>query len=275
MFYDTPLFQAYMTVIAFISGTVAASFLTCMGWRMCNGESVLKGRSHCDSCGHVLHARDLIPILSYLAGKGRCRYCGASVSSLNLYEELVMGSLFALFVNISDDLYLLPLELFFLAILYLVTVTDIYEQIIPDGVLLTAILVKCLHTFAAYGFGWYGTVGSAGAPNVWIALCYLFLNGLSISLPLLLLVLVMEKIWKKDAMGGGDIKLFFVTGMYLGWLQNILVLFIACVIGIVIGMISQSRKQTPYFAFGPAIALSTVFVMIFGQAILDAYLSLF
>ena len=67
MLHITPFLIIYSTVMFFLLGTVMASFLACMGWRMCKGESVLRGRSHCDTCGHALGARDLIPILSVMA----------------------------------------------------------------------------------------------------------------------------------------------------------------------------------------------------------------
>lgn len=277
MLHITPFFHAYSTVIAFLLGTVLASFLGCLGWRMCHGESVLKGRSHCDSCGHVLKGRDLIPVLSYLMSKGHCRYCGVRISPVNLYGEVIVGVLFALFTYLQGNPFILVLDLFFICILYLVTVTDLYEQIIPDGAILTAIVAKVVHTILEYvnaveqtSFGW--------------KLVNLLIDGLAVSLPLLILVLIMEKILGKEAMGGGDIKLLFVTGLYLGWMRNILVIFVACIVGIVVGMIQQKNmqdvkdeeeEQSFYFAFGPSIAVATVFVMLFGNQILNWYLSLF
>lgn len=283
MLYSTPFFRTYFMVVAFVLGTVFASFLGCMGWRMCKGESVLKGRSHCDSCGHALGARDLIPIISYLTSKGRCRYCGAPISKMNLYGEIVMGVLFALFTSASSDFFNLSLRLFFICILYLITVTDIYEQIIPDSVLITAILVRVVHFLISYHFELSDTIMYIVKPPLWSELLQLLINGLAVSLPLLILVLIMEKVWKKEAMGGGDIKLLFVTGLYLGWIKNILVVFFACIIGIIVGMIQKKKTQEEeteeeqpfYFAFGPSIAISAVFVMIFGNLILNWYLSLF
>ena len=119
---------------------------------------------------------------------------------------------------------------------------------------------------------------------MWSELLGLLIDGLAVSLPLLILVLIMEKILKKEAMGGGDIKLLFVTGLYLGWARNILVVFFACIIGIVVGSMQQKKvenkedseeEQSFYFAFGPSIALSAVLMLFFGNMILDWYLSLF
>lgn len=270
----TPFLTAYYTIIAFLLGTVMASFLGCMGWRMCKGESVLKGRSHCDACNHVLGARDLIPVVSYLMSKGRCRYCGAKISPLNFYGELSLGLLFGVVTFIYRHPFQLEyvLVLFFFSVLYLVTVTDIYEQIIPDGAIITAIVVKVVYVIILY----------IEEPALWSKLLGILIDGLVVSLPLLILVLIMEKILKKEAMGGGDIKLLFVTGLYLGWARNILVVFFACIIGIVVASIQQKKmmteeeeaEETFYFPFGPSIAVSAVLMYFVGNPILDWYLSL-
>lgn len=295
MLYLTPFLTAYFLVLSFILGAVFASFLGCMGWRMSNGESVLHGRSHCDSCGHILEGRDLIPIISYLMNKGRCRHCGAKISSINLIGEIVMGVLFAVFTyfHIQTDYIYLLLNLFFICILYLVTVTDLCDQTIPDGALLTAIVVKVVHAVICWYYGWFGNMIYIEKPAITEVLCGLLVDGLSISLPLLLLTLLMEKIMKKEAMGGGDIKLIFVTGMYLGLARNLLMVLVACIIGIVIGLAqgqgvaseeeSKTLEETEeseetegnYFPFGPAIAMATVFCMFFGNSIVNWYVSLF
>lgn len=291
MLYITSFLTAYFTVIAFVLGAVLASFLGCLGWRMCNGESVLKGRSHCDSCGHVLGARDLIPIFSYLISKGRCRYCGVQISPVNLYGELILGILFAVvtFLYGHPFQYEYILVLFFFCIMYLVTVTDMYEQIIPDSAIVVAIVVKLVHLVIGYYFDLNYTLDHPivyiEKPALWSELFAVVIDGLAVSVPLLILVLIMEKILGKEAMGGGDIKLIFVTGMYLGWARNILVIFFACIIGIFIASLQQksmqqgeemeSEEETFYFPFGPSIALSAVLVLFIGNPIIDWYLSLF
>ena len=73
MLYISPGFTVYFCALAFLLGACMGSFLNCMAWRIVHGESVLRGRSHCDVCGHVLTARDLVPIVSFLAHRGRCR----------------------------------------------------------------------------------------------------------------------------------------------------------------------------------------------------------
>ena len=265
MLFLSPGITAYCLILAFVLGAVFASFLGCMGWRICNGESVLKGRSHCDSCGHALAARDLIPIISYVGSKGRCRYCKAPISRMNLYGELLLAVVFVLTTLKFDITWNLLLMMFFVCILYLVSVTDLYEQIIPDSALFVATGFRVGYFVVFEEVTWQGTLG-------------LLVDGLAVSLPLLVLVLIMEKILKKDAMGGGDIKLLFVTGIYLGWAENLLAIFFACIIGIVVGMVQMKQsedEESVYFPFGPSIAMGAVIAMLVGEQLIGAYLSLF
>ena len=263
MLFLTPVITIYILVMAFIFGAVFASFLGCMGWRMSRGESVMKGRSHCDTCGHTLGVRDLIPIISYVARKGRCAYCKERIPVSSLIGELVLAILFVLTTMRFDISVKLILMLFFVCILYLITLTDLYEQIIPNSCILVAIVVRFIYYFVFESFQWETLLGLVG-------------NGLALSLPMLILVLIMEKILKKEAMGGGDIKLVFVTGMYLGWQQNMLMLLFACMIGIVFAYIqAQKEGESVPIPFGPSLAIGSVISMLVGEQIITWYLSLF
>ena len=92
--YLTPFITTYVCILQFILGAVFASFLGCFAYRYCKGESIVKGRSHCDECGHVLSMVDLIPIFGYILRKGRCKYCGKKIPPTCLWGEVVLGVLF-------------------------------------------------------------------------------------------------------------------------------------------------------------------------------------
>ena len=269
MLYLTPFLTAYILILAFIFGAVFASFLGCMGWRMSNGESVIKGRSHCDSCGHILNGRDLIPIISFLARKGKCAYCKAPIPKSSLIGEILLAVLFVAATLRWELTPKLALMLIFFCILYLLSLVDIYIQEIPDSCLLVAIMVRILYYFIF-------------EPFEWSSLLYLIGSGCSVAVPLLFLTLLMEKLWKKEAMGGGDIKLIFVTGLYLGWEKNLLMMLVACIVGIVVGLaqakeetVSEETEEGNYFPFGPSIAIATVLCAFLGDAIIGWYISLF
>ena len=94
MLWVSPALTVYICVLTGILGACMGSFLNCMAWRIVHGESVLHGRSHCDVCGHVLGAGDLIPVLSYIMHKGRCKYCGARLSAGHVFAEVLTALTF-------------------------------------------------------------------------------------------------------------------------------------------------------------------------------------
>ena len=223
----------------------------------------MKGRSHCDHCNHTLEWYDLIPIISYIARGGRCAYCKEKIPVSSLIGEVSLAMLFVLVTIRYDITTELLLMLFFTCILFLITITDLYEQIIPDGCIITAIVVRFVYYLVFEGFSWSGIL-------------QLVINGLSVSLPLLILVLIMEKILKKEAMGGGDIKLVFVTGLYLGWQQNLFMLLVACIIGIIFAYVQMQKEgEGVAIPFGPSLAIGSIITMLIGDGLLTWYFSLF
>ena len=124
----------YKIFLLFFLGSIAGSFYHCAAMRILNGEDWKKGRSHCDLCGHVLTARDLIPIISFLLLKGRCRYCREKLSFKYLLIEVFLGFIYVLtylcFQSINISLFCL-LNLF--GLLLGLSLVDLESYIIPDG----------------------------------------------------------------------------------------------------------------------------------------------
>ena len=175
---------------------------------------------------------------------------------LDLYPMVILLGVLFVFTTIQFDVMLeWVLMLIFVSILYLISIIDMQVQIIPNGCLLVAIVARVIYYFCTedYSFGSFFA---------------LLANGLLISLPLFILVLIMEKVLKKEAMGGGDIKLLFVTGMYIGWENNLLALFFACIMGILYGVVKiRSEKKLGTFPFGPFIAMGTMISMLIGDGL--------
>lgn len=260
-----PELAGFIVFFSALIGVCFGSFLNCLAWRTVHGESIMKGRSHCDSCGHVLGLADLIPVVSYLIHKGRCRWCGSKLPSLYLWSELISA---AVFVSIALKFGISPLTLqylLFASVLLACTFADLEAYIIPDGFIISAIVIRLIFIFTS------GSILSE--------LKFSAIGGFSVSLALLLIVSVFEKIIKREAMGGGDIKLFFVTGLYLGWRNNILCLFLSCILGIVFALITQksrtNNEDAKAFPFGPSIAAAAWLCLLTGDSIINAYLSLF
>ena len=254
----SPFLTVYCCVLAAVFGACMGSFLNCMAYRMLHGESVLRGRSHCDACGHVLAARDLIPVLSYALSKGRCCYCGAKLSVRHLWAEAVSAAVYVSLL-VKYDISLQTLEAWLLAgILLACAFADLEGYIIPDRFIAAGIVLFIGSLFFAPEPAKTAVDGALG--------------GFAVVGVLLLFVHLMEKRMGREAMGGGDLKLLFVTGLFFGWKGNLFCLILACLIGIVWGLAARRRSEP--IPWGPSIALGAWITALFGEQAIGWYLSL-
>ena len=264
MLYMTPFITAYCIFLAALTGSCMGSFLNCMAWRIVHGESVTKGRSHCDECGHVLGPADLVPVFSYLIHKGKCRYCGASLSKRHLIAEVLSAIVFvSILLKFNISLQALK-YMIFACVLLAASFADLEGYIIPDRFVLAGIGLRVVWFFFE---DWRTTLPDA------------LLGGFAVGGGLLAFVLLYEKLRKIEAMGGGDLKLLFVTGLWLGWAKNLLCLLLACVFGIVFGLATQKRRaqqeNAKILPWGPSICAAGIITMLAGDAVIAAYVSLF
>ena len=156
------------------------------------------------------------------------------------------------------------LMLFFVVILYIITVTDLQKCIIPNQCILAAVLVRILYFFIM-------------REGNFRAFLWLLTEGLLVSVPVLLVTLLMEVILKKEVFGGGDIKLLFVIGLYLDLVECLLMLLVACVLGIIGGVAVMKKSKaggSAVFPFGPCLAAGSVVALLFGDFIIEWYLFL-
>ena len=261
MMYLSPAITVYFCVLAALLGACVGSFLNCMAWRIVHGEPITKGRSHCDACGHVLSAADLVPVVSFLAHRGKCRYCGAKLSKRHLWGEILSALTFVALL-LKYDISLQTLEyLLFASLLLGCAFADLEGYMIPDRFILAGIIFRIPFFFLLPD--WKGQVLDAG------------IGGFAIGGGLLLIVLVYEKIRKIEAMGGGDLKLLFLTGLYLGWQRNLLCLFFACILGIAVGLLTAKKREEKLFPWGPSIAAGAILSALCGSELISAYLGLF
>ena len=260
MLYMTPFITAYCIFLAALTGSCMGSFLNCMAWRIVHGESVTKGRSHCDECGHVLGPADLVPVFSYLIHKGKCRYCGASLSKRHLIAEVLSAIVFvSILLKFNISLQALK-YMIFACVLLAASFADLEGCIIPDRFIASGIVI-----YAAF-------LPFAGNPK---AECINgLIGGFAVAAAVLLIVLTFEKIKKVEAMGGGDIKLLFLTGLFLGWKLNLLCLLFACFIGIIFGLAFSAGKEEKTFPWGPSIALAAWLCLLVGNELVTWYLGL-
>ena len=235
-------------IIFFILGTLMGSFYTVVGLRLPKGEDCIKSRSYCDHCHHTLSLLDMIPIVSYyLLGK-KCRYCGASIDSLSTSMEFFTGVLFALSYFVFGFSYDLFIAIGIVSMLSIISVSDITYLIIPDEVLIF--------------FSGYFLVIAALQYGVSTCLLKIF-SGLCLFGIMYLVMLMGNYLFKKESLGGGDIKMMFVFGILLHPVVGLLVIFISSVLALPISLFLLYSKGKRIIPFGPflLIGLTLVFFM--------------
>ena len=251
-----PAWVAYFIFVTALLGLVMGSFCNAWAWRIVNNEKISKGRSHCTSCGHVLEALDLIPVLSWVFLKGKCRHCGAKIPVRYPVTEIISC---VWYVSMLLT-YGLTLDFIRLCLtgscLLAASLVDIDSMELPDGFTVAIALFAML---------------KAGAhPEQQLDMVI----GALIALPLLLLVLLMDKIKQTETMGGGDIKLLAALGLHFGWKGTLFLLIAACIAGLVFAALTRKEKDVP-FPFGPMLAIAAFFTAVFGDTVINAYLELF
>ncbi len=258
MLHQTTFLTFYILFITFILGCSLGSFADCVAGRLLSGESTLRGRSHCDSCGHVLGVADLIPLFSWLFLKGRCRYCGEKVPPESFFTELISGIACCLIVYRYDLSILAFRGILLWMVLICLSITDIHAYIIPDRLQIAGILI---FLGTAFFLPDYSALILRG-------ICF----GAVLSVLMLVLSLIFDHITGRESLGGGDIKLFFMTGLYMNSVWSILFfLILSSILGLV-GTVVFRKNRIP---FGPAIASSCFLMMLYGDILTNWYTGLF
>ncbi|OLN23537.1 prepilin peptidase [Domibacillus antri] len=246
-----------MHVLMFLYGLVLGSFYNVVGLRVPSGHSIVKPRSACPLCGRQLTAPDLIPVVSYLMLKGKCRKCGAPIPPIYPLIELLTGLLFMyafLSFGFTVELFI---ALILISMLVIIVVSDLAYMLIPDKILCVFFVLFVIARFIQPLTPWWDSLAGAAAAFM-----------------LLLLVAVLSK----GGMGGGDIKLFAVLGFAMGTKLVLLTFFLSCLIGAAAGLVFMMFgivKPGKPMPFGPSIALAAMAAYFHGVGIINWYLTFF
>lgn len=239
--------KLYYTMVLFLFGTIFGSFYNVVGSRLPRGESIIKPRSHCTNCGHELGASELIPIFSFLFLGGKCKVCKQKLSWFHPFFELTTGLLFALAYFIFGFSIEFAIALTFLSMLLIIIVSDLETMIIPDEVLVVGILLLGIEIVIQKGFVGFG---------------WSLLDGVLAFAIMFLLKKFGDFLFKKESMGGGDIKLMFVFGLVLGWELTLISIFFASFIGLPISCMLLYKKKEHIIPFGPFLAIAGIILFL-------------
>lgn len=294
--------QVY-TPFAALFGACIGSFLSVCIYRIPRNESIVKPRSHCPGCGKLIPWYFNIPVLSWIMLGGKCHYCKSKISPRYIILEVVTGLLFAIawlqafsgmvmpldllnlwyahgadtlsppsfMLGLTPLLKLRLLPVYWLVIygLILGTFIDIEHYILPDRVTIGGMIA--------------GIVLSPLIPELhftasWLTALIRSAIGLGVGFGALWLIAILgELIFKKEAMGFGDVKLMGAIGAFFGWKAVLFALFAASLFGSLIGVgliILGKRQLQGRIPFGPFLALGTLLWMFWGHALVAAYIKM-
>lgn len=238
------MFILYL-IIFFIFGLFMGSFYTVIGLRLPKHENFLTDRSHCDKCQHNLSLLDMIPLLSYLFLKGRCRYCKAKINELSTYMEFFTGVLFSLSFYVFGFSYELLIALGIVSLLIIVSVSDISYYIIPDEILIFFI-----------GFFTIIITLNSSVLNALISL----LSGFTLFIIMYTIMIFGNFLFKKESLGGGDVKMMFVFGLILNPFLGLISIFLASFLALPVSIFILLIKHQNLVPFGPFLLISFAFI---------------
>ena len=252
--------EYYYLIIFFIFGAVLGSFYQVIGERLPKNESIISPKySYCPSCKRRLKWYELIPIFSYIIQLGKCRGCKKEISIMYPFIEIITGALFAVSYYSFGFTYELIISLTLVSYFSIVIVSDITYMIIPDEITILASLIIILTNFVGMGLG----KGLIQLGSGFLAF------GVMYSI-----MLIGNAIFKKETLGGADIKLMFIAGLILHPILAIIVIFVASCIALPISLVIYLTDKEHIIPFGPFLVASII-LMYFLKIDMDMFLNLF
>jgi leader peptidase (prepilin peptidase) / N-methyltransferase len=255
--------ETWYSIFVFALGICIGSFLNVCIYRMGLEQSVVKPSSHCPKCKKPIRWYDNIPLASYIVLRGRCRDCREKISPRYFFVELLTGLIFLALFNRFGLTYSFFIYALFASGLIVATFVDFDFRIIPDEISVGGLVVGLFLS------GLYPALHQA--PSWWQSLLQALLGVLVGGGVLWVLGAIGDFIFKKESMGGGDIKLLAMIGAFLGWKLALLALPLASVIGAVVGIIEKIRTKSSVIAFGPYLAIAALAGLFWGAQIIDYF----
>ena len=231
------------SIIFFILGICMGSFFGVVGTRLPNKESIIKPNSYCNNCKKELAWYNLIPLLSFVIQGGKCSFCKTKLSIKYFLYELLTGILYVIGYLIFDLSPELIIYITFVSTLVIVIISDIEYMIILDEVLIigSILLVIELFIFKDLNFVLISLLSAV--------ISFLGMWGIK---------LLGDFIFKKESMGGGDIKLMFLIGLLFSLEGSLLTIFISSFIALPYAFIVLIRKKENIVPYGPFISIAAI-----------------
>ena len=226
--------ELYIYIIIFIFGSIMGSFLNVLAVRLSNNESIIYPRSHCHNCNHKLKWYELIPIISYIIQKGKSRCCHTRIPISYLIVEIVTGALYCTAYHsfgFTNE----------------VIISDIEYMIILDEIIASSCIIIIILYLSLFGLEF--TVNK-------------ILSAILAFITMYVIKLIGDHLFKRESMGGGDIKLMFLFGLVIGYPLSICNIFLATFIAFPIAIYLLLSRKDNLIPFGPFLAMAAILIHI-------------
>lgn len=258
-------YDMFMNIMVFIFGLVLGSFYNVLGYRLPNEMSIVYPNSHCPNCNHKLKFYELIPVLSYVFLLGKCKKCKKRISIIYPFFELLTGILFLISYLVFGNSIKFIIAITFISILIIISISDVKYYIIPDEVL----IVGTIFLLIEFIINTY-----INNLDIFIGVIKPILNGAGSFAALYLFKIVGDYTFKKESLGGGDIKLLFLIGFVLGFDMSIVTIFIASFIALPLSIFSLVKNDSNILPFGPYLSMGAAIILLANMN-LDTILNFF
>lgn len=264
---DAGLFRI-LGAFSFALGACVASFLNVVIWRVPRGESIVSPPSHCPTCGAAIRWYQNVPILSWLALRGRCANCRARISPRYVLVEMLGGALFlAAFLRYGGPSFQLFVMWTWIALMIVGSFIDFDHKLLPDFVTVGGMVLGVV----------FHAVQSVGCSFDYSIVLFSFC-GLAFGFGLLWLVRALgSKAFRREAMGMGDVFLMGAVGALFGPVAVLVTLILSSLFGSVVGLSMVALAKTKFGRFveipyGPYICLGCLVWMFWGPELVTTYL---
>jgi len=256
MYYEI---EVIIIFILGLLGLIVGSFSNVCIYRIPKNESIIFPASHCPKCLKTIKPIDNIPLLSYILLKGRCRHCKSKISIQYPIVELLTGLIYLIIYLIYGFTIQSLIYIILSSALIIIAFIDLNEQIIPDVISLPGIAIGFILSFFVTYISFVDSI-----------------LGIAVGGGIILIIgLGGSVIFKKEAMGGGDIKLVAMIGAFLGYRYIIISLFLGFFLGALTGIIlimAKIKSREDVVPFGPFIVLGSFITLLGGEQIISWYL---
>ena len=246
-------------IYLFIVGLFFGSFYNVVATRLPKNESIIKPGSHCENCKHRLTWYELIPVFSYIFLKGKCKKCKIKLSIQYPLVEILTGLLFMVSYLIFGVSYDTLISIVLVSLVILIFISDIKYYVILDEALIVAGVLLLVLLYLKGGFELLLT-------NT--------LYGVCLFIIMLVVKLSGDKVFKKESLGWGDVKLSLIAGMVLGLYLGTVYIFLGAFIALPYSILLCIKKGNGMIPFGPFLGVSLLIVYWNGTAINDFVLKL-